>query len=102
MERGMIVRHLILPGLWRDSIECVRWLHETFGEAIYISLMNQYMPLYKAARHPEINRPLMTLEYQKVVRYARSLGITHAFIQVGLTAQSKFIPDFNGENVLAN
>jgi putative pyruvate formate lyase activating enzyme len=102
IRRGTIVRHLILPGLWRDSIECVRWLHETFGEAIYISLMNQYMPLYKAARHPEINRPLMTLEYQKVVRYARSLGITHAFIQVGLTAQSKFIPDFNGENVLAN
>ncbi len=100
MHRGMIVRHLVLPGLWRDSIECVRWLHEQFEGDIYLSLMNQYMPLYKAARHPEINRRLTTLEYQKVVRFARSLGITRAFIQIGLTAQSKFIPDFNGDRVL--
>lgn len=100
MTRGMIVRHLVLPGLWRDSIECVKWLYEEFGDAVYISLMNQYMPLYKAARHPEINRRLTTLEYQKVVRFARSLGITNAFIQVGATAQSKFIPDFNGDRVM--
>lgn len=99
LKRGVIVRHLVLPGLWKDSINCVDWLYDTFGNNIYLSLMNQYMPLYKACRHPEINRPLMTLEYQKVVRYARSRGITQAFIQVGKTADSKFIPVFDGSGV---
>ena len=62
--------------------------------------MNQYMPLYKACRHPEINRPLTTLEYQKVLRHARELGITKGFMQEGKTAEAKFIPNFNFEHVM--
>lgn len=100
MERGVLVRHLVLPGLWRDSCRCVDWLWENFGDSAVMSLMNQYMPLYKAERHPEINRRLTTLEYQKVVRHARSLGVTRCFIQVGVTAEAKFIPVFDGTNVL--
>lgn len=101
MKRGLIVRHLVLPGLWMDSCNVVSWLYQTFGDDIYLSLMNQYMPLYKAVRHPEINRPLLTLEYQKVLRHTRALGVKNAFQQVGKTAQSKFIPVFDGANVLA-
>lgn len=100
MKRGMIVRHLVLPWQWRDSCRCLDWLWETFGDAVYISVMNQYMPLYKACRHPEINRPLLTIEYQKVVRHAQELGIRHGFMQVGKTALAKFIPSFDGANVL--
>lgn len=100
MTRGMIVRHLVLPWQWRDSCRCLDWLYDTFGDDIYISVMNQYMPLYKACRHPEINRPLTTLEYQKVLRHARELGITKGFMQEGKTAEAKFIPNFNFEHVM--
>ena len=101
LRRGLIIRHLVLPWQWRDSCRCLDWIHETFGDQVYVSNMNQYMPLYKACRHPEINRPLTTLEYQKVIRHARNIGITKGFIQVGRTDNAKFIPHFDGEHVLA-
>lgn len=101
LRRGLIIRHLVLPWQWRDSCRCLDWIHETFGDQVYVSIMNQYMPLFKACRHPEINRPLTTLEYQKVVRHAREIGITKGFIQVGRTDSAKFIPHFNEEHVLA-
>lgn len=99
LQSGVIVRHLVLPGLWKDSIRCVDWLYDNFGDRICLSLMNQYMPLYKASRHPEINRPLMTVEYQKVIRHARNRGITKSFIQIGRTDSSKFIPNFDGSGI---
>ena len=101
LRRGLIIRHLVLPWQWRDSCRCLDWIHDTFGDQVYVSIMNQYMPLFKACRHPEINRPLTTLEYQKVVRHAREIGITKGFIQVGRTDSAKFIPHFNEEHVLA-
>ena len=101
MTRGMIVRHLVLPWQWRDSCRCLDWLHERFGDDIYISLMNQYMPIWKACRHPEINRPLTTLEYQKVLRHAEAIGVTKGFRQAGRTDSAAFIPHFDGSNVLA-
>ena len=100
MKRGMIVRHLVLPWQWRDSCKCLSWLHDRFGDDIYISVMNQYMPIFKACRHPEINRPLTTLEYQKVIRHAEEIGITKGFMQIGKTNEEKFIPHFNGDHVL--
>ena len=101
MTRGVLVRHLVLPWIWRDSCRCLQWLYETFGNAIFVSVMNQYMPLYKANHHPEINRPLTTLEYQRVVRYAEKLGMTNVYIQVGKTNSDIFIPIFDGSHVLA-
>ena len=101
MRRGVIVRHLVLPWQWRDSCRCLDWLHERFGDDVWISVMNQYMPLYKACRHPEINRPLTTLEYQKVMRHADEIGIRNGFRQVGRTSLAKFIPNWTGEHVLA-
>ncbi len=101
LRRGLIIRHLVLPWQWRDSCRCLDWIYGTFGDQVYVSIMNQYMPLYKACRHPEINRPLTTLEYQKVIRHARNIGITKGFMQVGRTDNAKFIPHFDGEHVLA-
>ena len=54
LRRGLIIRHLVLPWQWRDSCRCLDWIHGTFGDQVYVSIMNQYMPLYKACRHPEI------------------------------------------------
>lgn len=100
MARGVLIRHLVLPWLWRDSCRCLDWINQTFGDAVIVSVMNQYMPLFKAARHPEINRPLTTLEYQRVIKHAEKLGMTQVYIQVGKTNSDIFIPIFDGSHVL--
>ena len=99
LKQGLIVRHLVLPWQWQDSCRVIDWLWETFGDAIYLSVMNQYMPLFKACQHPEINRKLTTIEYQKVLRHIRDLGMTKVFRQVGTTSLAKFIPNFDGSCV---
>lgn len=95
MIRGMIVRHLVLPNFRRDAMKIVDWLWSTFGDEIFISLMNQYTPIYRALEHKKISRRLTTFEYQSVVDHAAELGITKCFVQVGKTADEKFIPNFD-------
>lgn len=95
MIRGVIVRHLVLPNYRKDAIKLVDWLYETFGDEIYISLMNQYTPIYRAAEFKKISRALTTFEYKSVVEHAVKLGIKNCFVQIGKTADKNFIPDFN-------
>ena len=99
MKRGMIVRHLILPGQTKDSKKVLRYLHETYGDNIYISIMNQYTPLPHVANIPELNRRITVEEYDKVVNFALGIGIENAFIQEGETAEESFIPPFDMEGV---
>lgn len=99
MKKGLIVRHLILPGQTKDSKKILRYLHETYGDNIYISIMNQYTPLPHVAHIPELNRKVTPEEYDRVVNFAIRLGIENAFIQEGETAEESFIPPFNMEGV---
>lgn len=99
MTRGVIVRHLVLPNYRRDAMKIIDWLHETFGDEIFISLMNQYTPVFRAGEFKKINRLLTTFEYQSVVEHAASIGVVNCFIQVGKTADKSFIPNFNLDNV---
>lgn len=94
MKRGVIVRHMILPGHTKDSKKVIKYLYETYGADIYISIMNQYTPLPQMEHYPELNRRVTSREYERVVDYAISLGIEQAFIQEGETAKESFIPDF--------
>ena len=95
MIRGVIVRHLILPNCRRDSFKIVDWLYQTFADDIFISLMNQYTPIFRAGEFKKINRALTTFEYQSVVDHAAKLGVKNCFIQLGKTAGENFIPKFN-------
>ena len=99
MRRGIIVRHLIIPNHRRDSMKIVEWLYKNFGDSIYISLMNQYTPMFRAAKFKELNRRLTTFEYNSVVNYAVELGVKNCYIQVGKTASKKFVPNFNLDGV---
>ncbi|HWR45681.1 radical SAM protein [Sporomusa sp.] len=99
MQKGVIVRHLAVPGLMADSRNVLSWLWQTFGNTIFISLMNQYTPLYHASNHPEINRRLTTWEYNKLIDYALSLGIENCFIQKGKTASADYVPVFDGSGI---
>ena len=100
MTRGLLVRHLVLPGHYRDSLRVLDFLKDRFGDSIYISLMNQFTPMPQAACCPEINRRLTTYEYNKVLDHAEKLGLKNCFIQHGRTASDKFIPIFDGAGVL--
>lgn len=99
MGKGVIVRHLQLPGCMEDSKRIVQYLYETYGENIYISIMNQFTPLKHVERYPELNRKVTEQEYDELVDYAIELGVENGFIQEGDTAEESFIPDFNYEGV---
>ena len=99
LKKGVIVRQLLLPGHVKNSKEAVRKIFEAFGDTVYISLMNQYTPMQQFTCFPELNRRVTKREYERFVTYALSLGIKNAFIQEGKTAESSFIPAFDGEGV---
>lgn len=94
MIRGVIVRHLVLPGHTDDSMRIIRYLFETYGDHIYLSIMNQFTPNEGC---PELSRPITDEEYDEVVDYTLSLGVTKAFIQEGGTVSESFIPEFDHE-----
>lgn len=99
MHRGVIVRHLLLPGNLKDSKSVLRYLHQVYRNKIYISIMSQYTPPKKLSGYPELNRKLRRSEYDNLVNYAISIGIEQAFIQEGETAKESFIPDFDGRGI---
>ena len=99
MKRGVIVRILILPGHVEDTKKLVHYLYTTYHDKIIISLMNQYTPLKKFAKYPNLNRKISDDEYQEVIDYALHLGITYAFIQEGNTQSESFIPNFDCSNI---
>ena len=99
MKRGTIVRHLILPGHTRNSKKVLKLLHKTFGKQIYISIMNQYTPVFEQKEYTELNRCVTRREYEKVLDYAFELGIENGFFQDGETARESFIPAFDYEGV---
>lgn len=100
IKRGTIVRHLILPGQTEDSKAVLRYLYETYGDGIFISIMNQFTPLSSSLTAcPELNRKLTEVEYDEVVDYAIELGIENGYIQEGETAEESFIPAFDCEGV---
>ncbi len=108
MRRGVIVRHLALPGQEEDSRRVLSYLYRTYGNRIYISIMNQYTPMpqigkfcagQQCASLRELTRRLSGEEYERLIDYAVSLGVENGFLQDGDTAKESFIPAFDGEGI---
>ncbi len=99
MKRGVIVRHLVLPGQTRDSKKILRYLHEAYGNDIYVSIMNQFTPLVQVAEIPELNRCVTVEEYERILNFADKIGIEQGFRQEGGTASESFIPEFDNEGI---
>ena len=95
MKRGVIARILILPGHVEDAKKLVHYLYTTYHDTIIISLMNQYTPLKKFDKYPNLERKVNDQEYQEVIDYALDLGVKYAFIQEGETQSESFIPNFD-------
>ncbi len=98
IKKGVIVRHLMLPGLENDSKKVLEYLYNTFGDDIFISIMSQYTPLPTLPKEfPELNSKIDMAIYDKVLDFAVDLGIENAFIQEGEAASESFIPEFWSE-----
>lgn len=99
MEKGVVVRHLLLPGYLENAKAVVDYVYGRYGDRVFLSLMNQYTPLPQVKDYPEINRKVTEEEYDELVDYAIELGVENGFVQEGETAEESFIPDFNYEGV---
>lgn len=98
IQKGVIVRQLLLPGHVNDAKAILKYLHDTYQNSIYISMMSQFTPI-ALKDYPEINRIVTRREYERLIDYAIKIGITNAFIQEGDVAKDSFIPAFDCEGV---
>ncbi len=96
---GVIVRHLVLPENTDESKKIIKYLHNRYGNSIYMSIMSQYTPVIHSDKYPELNRKLTSDEYNDVIDFAIDIGVENAFIQEGESASESFIPEFDFEGV---
>lgn len=98
IQKGVIVRQLLLPGHVNDAKAVLKYLYDTYHDHVYISMMSQFTPI-ALKDYPEINRTVTRREYERLVDYALEIGITNAFIQESDVAKDSFIPAFDCEGV---
>lgn len=98
IQKGVIVRQLLLPGHVNDAKAVLKYLYDTYRDHVYISMMSQFTPI-ALKDYPEINRTVTKREYERLVNYTLEIGITNAFIQEGDVAKDSFIPAFDCEGV---
>lgn len=95
MKKGMIIRHLVLPGNISQGMKMLNWVDENLSNQTIISLMGQYMPCAKAADYPTINRKISKREYDTVILHAEKLGFENVYIQELDSSSQEYIPDFD-------
>ncbi|MCR5116061.1 MAG: radical SAM protein [Lachnospiraceae bacterium] len=95
MKKGMIIRHLILPGNLEDSKNVIGYLLKHFSSSVYISIMNQYTPMPHSQKFPELTRKISSSEYNEIIDFALDNGIENGFFQGDDTATDSFIPAFD-------
>lgn len=95
MQKGLIIRHLVLPGNVSQAMRVMDWIKANLPEDTVLSLMSQYTPCGKASEYPTINRKLSVREYDMVLDYAEKLGFEDVFIQEIDSSSTEFIPDFD-------
>ncbi|OXT08396.1 radical SAM protein [Thermoanaerobacterium thermosaccharolyticum] len=100
MKKGIIIRHLILPGKLDDTKKILKWISDNLPKEIYVSLMGQYTPFYNANKYQELNRRISNKEYEEVIEYFFEIGLENGFVQDNESASESFIPDFDLEGIL--
>ena len=94
LKKGVIVRHLVLPYHYRDSVEVIKRVGERFGKHVLFSLMSQYTPFWKAKDIPRLNRRITTFEYRKALDAVYEAGLD-GFMQERSSAREEYTPDFD-------
>ena len=100
LQKGVIIRHMVLPGCRKDSSLLLHWLKDTLPEGSFLlSLLSQFTPFYKSSEYPELNRRITSFEYNRVLEEAISLGLTDGFMQEKSSAKEEYTPPFNLEGL---
>lgn len=100
MQRGLLVRHLVLPGYLDNTLGVLDWLAENLPrDKILVSLMSQYIPMGRAAQLPPLNRRITAEEYDGAVSWMELVGLTCGFTQDLTAATKELLPDFNLEGI---
>ncbi|SNX54891.1 radical SAM protein [Thermoanaerobacterium sp. RBIITD] len=99
MKRGLIIRHLILPGKLHETKKILKWIKENLPKEVYVSLMGQYIPYYKAKNYPEINKKIDNRDYEEAINYFFEIGLENGFVQDDESASENYIPNFNLEGI---
>lgn len=93
LKKGVVIRHMVLPGAKDDSIRLLHWIKEELPPGQFLlSILSQYTPFYKSSQYPEIRRRIATYEYQKVVDTAIELGLTDGYMQEKSSAKEEYTP----------
>ncbi|MHB1392896.1 MAG: radical SAM protein [Clostridia bacterium] len=95
IRKGLIIRHLILPGLLEDSKIIFKWIRKNIGKYAYVSIMCQYTPMYRSHVYQEINRKISSAEYGEVLNYFFEAGLENGFMQELESASSDCTPNFD-------
>jgi len=95
IKKGLIIRHLVLPGGLKDSKKILDWIYQEFGKKAFVALMSQYYPVFKAVNFKEINRKLTKQEHEEITEYFLQLGFKDGLIQDLESADPIYTPDFN-------
>ena len=99
MKKGVIIRHLILPNYIQNSKNILKWIKENFDDDIYVSVMAQYFPTYKAKDDDKINRKITIKEYKEIEKYVYELNLENGYMQDLGKHEEEYVPDFNLKNV---
>lgn len=99
MTRGVMVRHLLLPGLEEDAYLMIKQLYKTYGNSIYLSIMSQYTPMPRMADHETLSKPVNYGVYDRLIDRLIDLGVENAFIQEEGVNKESFIPLFDYEGL---
>jgi len=94
MQKGVIVRHLLLPGKVYEAKQIIKYLFGKYGNSVVYSIMSQYTPMKHFDKYPDLNRRVRKKEYDSLVDFCLEIGIENAYIQDGESAKESFIPDF--------
>ncbi len=100
LQKGVIVRHLCLPGHSEDSKNVLEYVYKTYGKNVLLSIMSQYTPVNENKEFPNLNTTLSEKEYDEILDFCIDIGIEEAFIQEGEAASESFIPNFDGQGII--
>lgn len=99
IKRGLVIRHLLLPVLLSESKKIIDWIADNLPRSIYVSLMSQYVPMYRAENYPEINKKVSPRSYEWLLDYFISKGLENGFMQEYDSAETIYTPEFNLDGV---
>ena len=94
IKRGLIIRHLILPNEIENSKNVLKWIVDNIGKEVYVSIMAQYFPTYKAKQIKELNRKINNEEYEQIEDYIYEIGIENGYMQDLGEHEEEYVPDF--------